>query len=102
MRINKHTPQNYININKDYQLVLPINSEVLIPQDDSVRLLSQVLEGLKYDKLMQAYLHLGRKPVVSPKNLFKVLVYSYMNNIYSSREIEKTCKMKKRCLNNDF
>jgi len=92
MRLNKCIPQNYNNINRDFQLVLPINSEVLIPQNDSVRLLSQVLEGLNYKKLMQVYSHLGRKPVVSPKNLFKILVYAYMNNIYSSRKIEKACK----------
>lgn len=72
-------------------MVLPLNCEVLIPEDDSVRLLSQILEGLNYEKLYKAYSFVGRKPAVEPKILFKVLTYAYMNNIYSSRKIEAAC-----------
>lgn len=68
-----------------------MNIDILIPQDDSVRLLSQILEGLNYRKLYKAYSRLGRKQV-SPKHLFKILVYGYMNNIYSSRKLETACK----------
>lgn len=92
MRTNKLSQKNYTNNISEIQLVLPITMEFLIPEDDSVRLLSQILEGLNYSHLMQAYSHLGRKPSVHPKNLFKVLVYAYMNKIYSSRDIEKACK----------
>ncbi|MEA4888383.1 MAG: IS1182 family transposase [Clostridiaceae bacterium] len=74
------------------QLSLPIETGILIPADDSVRLLSQVMEELDYSKLYQAYSRLGRNPAVSPKNLFKVLVYGYMNNIYSSRGLETACR----------
>jgi len=84
--------KNYTETNGYYQLVLPINFEVLIPIDDSVRLLSQILEGLNYDKLYRAYSHTGRKPAVDPKILFKVLTYAYSCNIYSSRKIESACK----------
>jgi transposase len=38
-----------------YQLVLPLDLEVLIPDDDSVRLLREVMEGLDYSKLYKAY-----------------------------------------------
>lgn len=74
------------------QLALPIETEILIPADDSVRLLSQVMEEMDYSKLYAAYSHLGRNPAASPKNLFKVLVYGYMNNIYTSRSLEKACR----------
>lgn len=84
--------KNYTALNGFYQLVLPVNYEVLIPEDDSVRLLSQVLEGFNYEKLYQAYSSTGRKPAVEPKILFKVLTYAYSNNIYSSRKIENACK----------
>ena len=57
-----------------------------------MRLLSQIMEELDYTVLMKAYSTQGRNPVVSPKILFKVLVYAYMNNIYSSRKIEKACR----------
>ena len=66
--------------------------EVLIPEDDSVRLLSHMTEELDYTNLMMAYSSKGRNPVVKPKTLFRVLVYAYMNNIYTSRKIEEACK----------
>ena len=84
--------KNYTEFNGYYQLVLPLNLEKLIPEDDSVRLLSQMLEGLNYEKLYKAYSHTGRKPAVDPKILFKVLTYAYANNLYSSRKIETACK----------
>lgn len=84
--------KNYTEFNGAYQLVLPLNLEMLIPEDDSVRLLSHILEGLDYSKLYEAYSHTGRKPAVEPKVLFKILTYAYSNNIYSSRNIETACK----------
>lgn len=69
-----------------------MNTEIMIPKNDSVRLLSKVLEKLDYKKLHKTYSHLGRKPALSPKKFFKILVYAYMNNIYSTRMIEKACK----------
>lgn len=73
-------------------MVLPIQMEFLIPATDSVRLLSQLLEGLDYSKLYKAYSRIGRNPAVAPKNLFKVLVYGYMNDIYTSRALETACR----------
>lgn len=92
MPITKLHNKNYTQFNKGYQLVLPLNYEVLIPEDDSVRLLSHILEGLNYQKVYQAYSAIGRKPAVELKILFKVLTYAYTNGIYSSRKIETTCK----------
>jgi transposase len=90
---NKITQQkDYTEFNGYFQLVLPLNIEMLIPSDDSVRLLSQILEGLNYEKLYRAYSSTGRKPAVSPKVMLKVLTYAYMNNIYSSRKIETACR----------
>ena len=90
---------NQILLHKDYtinsgtvQLVLPIAVEFHIPANDSVRLLSQVLEELDYTKLYKAYSHQGRNPAVSPKNLFKVLVYGYMSGVITSRALEKACR----------
>jgi len=84
--------KNYTKFNESYQLVLPLNLECLIPEDDSVRLLSHVLEGLDYRKLYKAYSSVGRKPAVEPKIMFKIISYAYSQNVYSSRKIEKACK----------
>lgn len=92
MQKNKLIQKNYTNNCNIYQMVFPMEIGILIPEDDSVRLLSQIMEELDYTQLMKAYSHKGRNPEVSPKNLFKILVYAYMNNIYSTRKIEKACK----------
>lgn len=78
--------------NTNQQLVLPIDLEIMIPETDSVRLLSTVLELLDYSELYNAYSTNGRNPAISPKTLFMVLVYANLNDIHSSREIEKACK----------
>lgn len=92
MLIKKLHTKNYTKLNKSYQLTLPINLETLIPEDDSVRLLSHILEGLDYTTLNEAYSSKGRKPAVEPEVMFKILTYAYSQNIYSSRDIEKACK----------
>ncbi|MCE5220286.1 MAG: transposase, partial [Clostridium sp.] len=88
LKTKLHT-KDYTEINDNFQLILPLNLENLIPTDDSVRLLSHVLEGLDYTKLYKAYSSVGRKPAVEPKIMFKILSYAYSQNIYSSRKIEK-------------
>jgi transposase len=72
--------------------MLPINYEVIIPEDDSVRLLNLIVEGMDLKELYEAYSTQGRNPAADPKNLFKVMVYAYMDWTYSSRKIETSCK----------
>ncbi len=91
MQKTKLCNKNYNQFNDNYQLVLPLNSENLIPKDDSVLLPSHVLEVLDYTKLYKAYSSVGRKPAVEPKIMFKILSYAYSQNIYSNRKIEKAC-----------
>ncbi len=84
--------KNYPQLLDNYQLKLPIDLEIFIPEDDSVRLLSLMMEELDYKKLYEAYSPNGRNPAVPPKILFQILVYAYMNDIWSSRKIELACK----------
>jgi transposase len=84
--------KNYSTGQSNYQLVLPLNYEVIIPDDDSVRLLSQILEELDYTELYRAYSCEGRNPATEPKVMFKVMTYAYMSFIYSSRKIETACR----------
>ena len=71
---------------------MPLCLEGLIPEDESVRLLSHELEELDYTLLYQAYSAKGRNPAVDPKTMFKILTYAYSQNIYSSRRIETACR----------
>lgn len=82
---------NYTLTGCVHQLALPMDVALLIPADDSVRLLSAVLERMDYRKLHAAYSRMGRIER-SPKSLFKVMVYGYMNGIYSSRKLEQACR----------
>ena len=84
--------KDYTEFGEPYQLVLPLNLEGLVPDDDSVRLLSHELEELDYSLLYQAYSAKGRNPAVDPKTMFKILTYAYSQNIYSSRKIETACR----------
>ena len=84
--------KNYTEFRDTYQLVLPLNLEGLIPEDESVRLLSHILEGLDYSSLYKAYSQEGRKPAIEPSLMYKILVYAYSQGIYSSRKIERACR----------
>lgn len=90
MQTNTLRP-DYTTTGSVYQLVIPMDIGELIPADDSVRLLSAVLERMDYSKLHAAYSRLGRIER-SPESLFKIMVYGYMNGIYSSRKLEQACR----------
>lgn len=74
------------------QLVLALNSEMMIPENAPVRLLNAQLEELEYGKLYEAYSSKGRKSAADPRMLFKVLVHGYLCGIYSSRKLEEACQ----------
>ena len=48
MTSNLKYKKNYTELGESYQLVLPLSLEGLVPDDDSVRLLSHELEELDY------------------------------------------------------
>lgn len=70
MKTNIKQHKNYTEINGHYQLVLPLDFEMLIPANDSVRLLSHILEEFDYTKLYKAYSPIGRNPAVDPRIMF--------------------------------
>ena len=81
--------KNYTLNEGGYQLKLPLNLETIIPEDDSVRLLSQFVEGMDLTDLYSTYERINS---VSPRTLLKIVLYSYMNGDYSSRSMELNCK----------
>ena len=88
----------HIKLQKDYtasclyyQIKLPLDIEKNIPSDDSVRLLSAFVEGMELSDLYNTYGKI-KKDQVSPKQLLKIVIYAGMNRIYSSHDIEKSCR----------
>ena len=77
---------------REGQVVITLNSEIIIPEDAPVRLTNAQLEELDYRKLYAAYSSRGRKSVTDPRVLFKVLVYGYQCGIYTTRRLEEACR----------
>lgn len=83
--------KDYTINQKFYQLKLPLNIDYMIPADDSVRLLSQFVEEMDLTDLYSTYSKI-KENQVSPRKMLKIMLYAYMNNLYSSRKIETACR----------
>lgn len=71
------------------QMVLfPQRIDEDIAENDPVRVVDAVVESLNLEDFRKLYKERGRSPY-NPKMLLKVVIYAYMNNIYSCRKIEK-------------
>ncbi|MDU1005646.1 MAG: IS1182 family transposase [Clostridium butyricum] len=82
--------KDYTINQKFYQLKLPLNIDYMIATNDSVRLLSQFIEEMDLADLYSTYSRI-RENQVSPRTLLKIMIYGYMNRLYSSRDIENAC-----------
>jgi len=87
--INLH--KNYTLKGGNYQLKLPLNIDFLIPDNDSVRLLSQFVEEMNLEDLYATYSRV-RENQATPRQMLKILLYSCMNHRYSSRLMELSCR----------
>ena len=91
MHKTKIIQKDYSLSSMNYQLKLPFELEVLIPDDDPVRLLSAFVEELELTDLYRSYGKI-KKGQVTPRQMFKIVIYAAMNHIYSSRDIETACR----------
>ena len=87
----KLTQKDYTIGGQGYQLKLPLDIEYMIPKDDSVRLLGQIVEELDLKELYKTYSRI-KENYATPRQMLKVMLYAYMNHIYSSRKIESSCQ----------
>lgn len=69
-------------------MLLPPDLSDLINADHPVRVVNEVLEKVDITELLRQYKP-GGTSSYHPRMLLKVLVYAYINNIYSSRKIEE-------------
>jgi transposase len=72
-------------------MLLPPSLDELIAQGHPVRVVNEVLDKIDIDPLLKKYKG-GGSSSFHPRMLLKVLVYSYINNTYSSRKIETALK----------
>ena len=74
------------------QLILfPERIDKDIAPDDPVRLVNAVVDSLDMGRIYTLYHDRGASPY-HPRMMLKVIIYGYMNNIYSCRKIENALK----------
>ena len=90
VKIINTTNRNYTTNEKYFQLQIPMNFNVIIPDRDSVRLLSQFVEEMDLTCLYETY-NVLKENQVAPRQMLKIVLYGYLDGRFSSREIEKAC-----------
>ena len=83
MSTKLHT-KNYNN----NRLFLTVNPNDDISGNDPVRVVDGIVEGLDLKEFKKLYRERGRC-AYHPKMMLKIILYAYMNNIYSCRKIER-------------
>ncbi len=72
-------------------MALPPTIDGLIPENHPVKTVDQVINEIAIDPLIKKYKG-GGCSSYNPRMLLKVLVYGYLNNIYSSSKLEKAIR----------
>lgn len=72
-------------------ILFPQRLDKDIAENDPVRVVDTVIDGLRLDNFKKLYKERGRSPY-HPKMMLKVIIYGYMNNLYSCRKIETALK----------
>lgn len=72
-------------------MVFPPSLEELVPKNHTVRVVNDIINQVNLDVLINEYECKGRASY-HPCMLLKVIIYGYINNIYSSRKLESACK----------
>lgn len=91
MRLTNIIHKDYTLSSLYYQIKLPLDIEKNIPSDDPVRLLSAFVEGMELSDLYNTYSKI-KSNQASPRQMLKIIIYAGMNRIYSSRDIERSCR----------
>lgn len=68
--------------------LFPASLEEKIAQDSPARMINQIVDNLDISKVLSTYKG-GGTSSYHPRMMLKVVLYSYLNNIYSSRKIEQ-------------
>ena len=66
-------------------------AEKIIPENDSVRLLDEIIDEMDLTVLYRTYSHLGRRSATTPRTMLKIVIYAAMESEYSSRNIRYAC-----------
>ena len=92
--MNKHNTGSYYRTSsRNVQLLIDESfAEKVIPANDSVRLVDQIVEEMDLTALYRAYPRRGRKPAITPSTMLKVLLYAGMEHLHPGRSIQDACR----------
>jgi transposase len=76
---------------QNQRFLFPPSLEEIIDANHPVRVVSEVIDKVDIDIIIKKYKG-GGTTSYHPRMLLKVLVYGYLNNVYSSRRIEASVK----------
>lgn len=71
---------------------MPLNLDLYIPEDDSLRLLIEITEEMDCRELYAAYERRESAGEATAKHLFQLVVFGFMNGYYSLRNISAACR----------
>lgn len=83
--------QTFKNYNQQQSFLLPPDIEELIPDNHLVRIINEVLDKIDISGIEETYKG-GGASAYHPRCLMKVLLYGYLDGIYSSRKLAKACR----------
>ena len=89
---NTSSLTNFTLVDDTIQLKLNINTEIYVQDDIKLRLVKNIIERINLTELKKVYSSSGRKPTVNPVTMLQIIIFCYSEGIFSSREIEKSCK----------
>jgi transposase len=74
--------------NQGQGCLFPMRLEDKIPEYAPVRLVNQIVDQLDISQVINTYKG-GGTSAYSPRMMLKLVIYAYLNNVYSCRKIEK-------------
>lgn len=83
-----HTKLHTKSYSNNDRLFFLLNPNEDIAENDPVRVVDAIVESLDLREFKKLYRERGRCPY-HPKMMLKIILYAYMNNIYSCRKIER-------------
>ena len=90
--MKKHQQQNYYKNSRAWQLLISESfAEKVIPENDSVRLLDKIVEGMDLSALYGIYACTGRPIAIPPSTILEIMLYASTEGIRAPRQIQKRC-----------
>ena len=78
----------YKSYNRNEGSLFPVYLSDMVPADHPARVVDAVVEGLNLTELERTYKG-GGTSSYSPRAMLKVIIYAYLSNVYSGRQIAK-------------